>query len=147
MKRARWIPLLLSGLVMIPVACKKAETSTVESDTHIKSTNPDGSKTTTTTETKQVGSTVDVTTETKTGGKDGGKIQSETVVGTVTDLRAGKTVTVLTGDGKKHSFDLSDKTTTASIDPRVTVGTKVQLDATKDSAGNRSLRVVPASNR
>ena len=147
MNRTRWISPLLSAFLVLSFGCRKAETPTVESKAETKSTNPDGSKTTTTTEEKKVGSTVDATTETKASGKEGGKTESETVIGTVTDLVAGKTITVLTGDGQKHTFDLSDQKTSASIDRRVTVGTKVQLDTTKDNTGYRSLRVVPASDR
>ena len=147
MKRARWIPPLLAGLLLGGPACRKTETPTVESRTETKSTRADGSKTTTTTEEKQVGSTVDVTTQTNAPKGEGGKTESETVVGTVTDFAPGRTITVMTGDGKKHTFDLSDKKTTASVDRRVTVGTKVSLDTTKDNAGGRSTRVVPVSER
>ena len=147
MDRTRWISSLVSASLMLSFACRKAETPAVESKTETKSTHADGSKTTTTTEEKQVGSTVDVTTETNAPGDRGGKTVSETVVGTVTDFGPGKTITVMTGDGKKHTYDLSDKKTTASVDPRVTVGTKVSLDTTKDNANNRSLRVVPVSDR
>ncbi|MEO8191097.1 MAG: hypothetical protein ABI682_12210 [Acidobacteriota bacterium] len=137
---------LLAALLIPALACNKAETPKVESKTETKSTNADGSKSTTTTETTQIGSTVAVTTETRAGGAKGGKTESETVVGTVTELGAGKSIVVLTGDGVKHSYDL-DKKTVASIDPRVTVGTKVRLDTTKDNDGRRSLTVMPAANR
>ncbi|MDQ2869858.1 MAG: hypothetical protein M3S32_03875 [Acidobacteriota bacterium] len=141
-------PLLLAaGLVISTIACQRTETPKVESKTETKSTNADGSRSTTTTETKQVGSTVAVTTETRAGGARGGKSESETVIGTVTDLGPGKSIVVLTGDGEKHSYDLGDKKTVASIDPRVAVGTKVRLDTTKDNDGRRSLTVVPVAER
>ncbi|MCA1582727.1 MAG: hypothetical protein LC796_15315 [Acidobacteria bacterium] len=139
--------LLAAGLLVSTFACHRAETPKVESKTETKSTNADGSRSTTTTETKQVGSTVAVTTETRAGGARGGKSESETVIGTVTDLGPGKSIVVLTGDGEKHSYDLGDKKTVASIDPRIAVGTKVRLDTTKDNDGRRSLTVVPVAER
>lgn len=147
MTRTTWISLLSAVLLASTTACRRAETPKVESKTETTSTNANGGKTTTTTETKQIGSTVAVTTETNARGADGGKTESETVVGTVTDLGPGKRIVVLTGDGKKHSYDLDDKKMAASIDPRVAVGTKVRLDSTKDNDGRRSLRVVPAADR
>ncbi len=147
MTRTRGISLLTAVLLASSFGCRRAETPKVESKTETTSTNADGGKTTTTTETKQVGSTVAVTTETNARGVDGGKTESETIIGTVTDFGPGKRIVVLTGDGKKHSYDLDDKKTGSSIDPRVAVGTKVRLDATKDSDGRRSLRVVPAAER
>lgn len=138
--------LLVAALLFPALACNRSETPKVESKTETKSTNADGSRSTTTTETKQIGSTVAVTTETRAGGAKGGKTESETVVGTVTELGAGKSIVVLTGDGVKHSYDL-DKKTVASIDPRVAVGTKVRLDTTKDNDGRRSLTVVPVGDR
>ncbi len=139
--------LLAAGLLVSAVACHRTETPKVESKTETKSTNADGSRSTTTTETKQVGSTVAVTTETRAGGAGGGKSASETVIGTVTELGPGKSIVVLTGDGEKHSYDLGDKKTVASIDPRIAVGTKVRLDTTKDNEGRRSLTVVPVAER
>jgi len=144
MNRQRW-SLALVFLLALP-ACRKAEAPVVETTAKTKSTNADGSNVTTTTDTKQVGSTLDAMTETNVPGRDGGKTESETVIGTVTEVVAGKTITVLTGDGKKHTYDLDDRKTTASIDRRVTVGTKVELDTTKDPSGRRSIRVVPVSS-
>lgn len=147
MSRIGWISLVTAALLATPLACRKAETPKVETKSETKSTNADGSKTTTTTETKQIGSTLAATTETKGGGPKGGRTESETVVGTVTDFGPGKRIVVLTGDGTKHSYDLDDKKTVSSIDPRVAVGTKVQLDSTKDNDGRRSVRVVPVAGR
>jgi hypothetical protein len=146
MNRKAWCLLLAMSASLFP-ACKKSEGPVIESKSETKATNPDGSKTTTSTEEKQVGSTVEATTETKTSGKDGGKSESETVVGTVTAFEAGKSITVLTGDGSKHSYDLADDKTSASIDRRVTVGTKVRLDSDKDSAGRKTIRVAPSSEK
>jgi hypothetical protein len=147
MNRKPAIPLLVAALLALSPACRRAETPQVETKSETKSTNPDGSKTTTSTETKQIGSTVASTTETNVGGPNRGKIEDETVVGTVTDFGVGKRIVILTGDGAKHSYDLDDKKTSASIDRAVTVGTKVRLDATKSTDGFRQIRVVPVGAR
>jgi hypothetical protein len=73
------------------------------------------------------------------------RAERRSVVGTVTDFAAGKRIVVLTGDGSKHDYDLADKKTSTTVDRRVTVGTKEQLNLEKDDAGNRSIRVVPAA--
>jgi hypothetical protein len=73
------------------------------------------------------------------------KTENETVIGTVTEYGSGKNLVILTGDGKKHDYDLADKKTVSSVDSRITVGTKVRLDSSKDDSGNRSLQVVPVS--
>jgi uncharacterized protein len=147
MKRMPWISLLAAAAVIaLAPACKRAEPS-IETKSETKSTNPDGSKTTTSTETKQVGSTVASTTETNVGGPNHGKIEDETVVGTVTDFGPGKRIVVLTGDGARHTYDLDDKNTSASVDRSVAVGTKVRLDATKAADGRRAIRVIPVADR
>ena len=126
--------------------CGKTSAPKVETKAETKSTNPDGSRATTTTESKQFGSTLVAKTErTDDTGKRKEKSVEETVVGTVTDFAAGKRIVILTGDGSKHDYDLADKKTSSSVDRRVTVGTKVQLDLARDDSGNRSIRVVPAA--
>jgi len=137
---------LLAVLLFLPAGgCRKNEPPKVEQKIETKSTNADGTTSKTTTETKQYGSTLVSTTErTEAGAKGKEKSENETVVGTVTEYTAGKKIVVLTGDGKKHDYDLDDKKTTASVDPRVTVGTKVQLELARDNSGNRSLHVSPA---
>ena len=138
---------VMSVLAALP-ACHRASAAKVVSKSETKSTNPDGSRTTTTTETKQIGSTVVSTTETDSSGAGRrGKTESETVVGTVTEAAPGRKLVVMTGDGAKHSWDLDDKKMRASLDPTVTVGTKVRVDATKDGDGNRTVRAVPVSDR
>jgi hypothetical protein len=148
MRRTQFSCLLASALLAGALACAKSEAPQVENKSETKSTNPDGSRATTTTESKQVGSTLAATTETKeTGEGRNRKLEDETVIGTVTEYTAGKKLVILTGDGKKHDWDLNDKKTTASIDSRVSVGSKVRLDSTKDDSGNRSLQVAPVSGR
>ena len=147
MNRKSWITLLVATLFTLLPGCRRAETPRVETKAETKSTNPDGSKTTTSTETKQIGSTVASTTETNVGGPNRGKIEDETVIGTVTEFGVGKRIVVLTGDGAKHSYDLDEKETTVSIDRAVAVGTKVRLDTTKSADGRRAIRVVPVADR
>lgn len=148
MRRMQYSCLLASALLAGALACARSEAPQVENKSETKSTNPDGSRATTTTESKQVGSTLAATTETKESGQGRSeKTQSETVIGTVTEYTAGKKLVILTGDGKKHDWDLDDKKTTSSVNPHVTVGSKVRLDSTRDDSGNRSLLVEPVSGR
>ncbi|HEY6928048.1 MAG TPA: hypothetical protein VJA66_00095 [Thermoanaerobaculia bacterium] len=148
MRRTHYLCLLACGLLTGVIACNKPEAPQVENKSETKATNPDGSRATTTTESKQVGSTLDATTETRSSGQGAtGKTENETVIGTVTEYAANKKLVILTGDGKKHDFDLDDKKTTASVDSRVTVGSKIRLDSTKDDSGNRSLQVSLAAGR
>ena len=147
--RIRGVSLLAAGLaaaLAATAACSKSSAPTVETKARTKSTNSDGTRATTTTESKQFGSTlVSKTERTDDTGKRKEKSLQETVVGTVTDYSAGKKIVILTGDGSKHDYDLADKKTQASVDRRVTVGTKVELDLARDDSGNRSIRVVPAA--
>lgn len=147
--RSRFISLPAAGLAAIVMAgagCAKASAPKVETKAETKSTSPDGSQARTTTESKQFGSTlVSKTERTADTGKGKEKSVEETVVGTVTAFSAGKRIVILTGDGAKHDFDLADKNTTATVDGRVTIGTKVELDLARDGGGNRSIRVVPVA--
>lgn len=136
----------LAAALAAGAGCAKASAPKVETKAQTRSTNPDGSKATTTTETNQYGSTlVSKTERTDDTGKGKEKFVEETVVGTVTDYAVGKRIVVLTGDGSKHDYDLDDKKTSATVDRRITVGTKVQLSLARDDAGNRSIRVLPAA--
>jgi hypothetical protein len=137
----RWISLWALPLFILAVSCKKAETPVVESKSETKATSADGTRVTTSTEEKQVGSTLEATTETSTAGKGGGKTESETVVGTVTAFEVGRKITVLTGDGTKHDYDLTKKDTSTDVDARVAVGSKIRLDSTKEATGRRTIRV------
>lgn len=148
MRRTQFSFFVASALLAGVLACTKSEAPQVENKSETKSTNPDGSRATTTTESKQVGSTLAATTETKESGQGRNeKTKVETVIGTVTEYTAGKKLVILTGDGKKHDWDLDDKKTTSSVNPRVTVGSKVRLDSTRDDSGNLSLQVEPVSGR
>lgn len=144
--RSRTVSVFLAVLAagVIAAGCAKSSVPKVESKSEVKSTNADGTKATTTTDSKQYGSTIVSKTERTGQGRDGKeKLVEETIVGTVTDFTPGKRIVVLTGDGSRHSYDLDDKKTNATVDRRVTVGTKVELALAKDDAGNRSIRVMP----
>jgi hypothetical protein len=140
---------LILGIVLLAGAgCAKKEAPRLEVKSQAKSTNADGGKTTTTTESVQVGSTLAGTTET-TSDTAAGKAKSatETVIGTVTLYTPNKEIEVMTGDNKKHSFDLAEKDSRADVDVKVTVGSKVQLVQEKDSAGRKLIRVIIEPNR
>ena len=140
---------VILGIVLLAVAgCAKKEEPRLEVKSQAKSTNADGGKTTTTTESLQVGTTLAETTETSSDTVHGkAKSETETVIGTVTAYKPNKSIEILTGDNKKHSFDLDEKDSQLDMDPRVTVGTKVQLVQDKDSAGRRVIRVLVQPNR
>jgi hypothetical protein len=137
------------GIVLLSVSgCAKREEPRVEIKSSEKSTNADGGKTTTTTESLQVGSTLAGTTETTSDGAHGkAKSETETIIGTVTAYRPTKEIEVMTGDNKKHSFALDKKDLRLEIDQRVTVGSKVQLMQDTDSEGRKAIRVSIEPNR
>jgi hypothetical protein len=140
---------IILGIVLVAGAgCAKKEEPRMEVKTEAKSTDATGAKTTTTTESVQVGSTLVGKTETTSNTADGkAKSQVETVVGTVTVYKPMDKIEVMTGDSKKHEFDLDDKDTQASVDVKVTVGSKVQLTEEKDAAGRKLIRVVIQPNQ
>jgi hypothetical protein len=99
----------------------------------------DETKTTTTTETKTVGSTQESTTRTTVDTPQGElKTTTKSFVGTVTEYVPGKSIEVMTGDKDTHSFDLDEKDDVVSIDAKVAVGAKIQLvQETNDRGGDR----------
>ena len=146
--RQHWPALILGVILVAGAACEKKEEPRLEVKSSAKSTSADGARTTTTTETVQVGSTLVGKTETTADTPDGkAKSQVETVIGTVTAYRPNEKIEVMTGDNKKHSYDLDDKDSRAEIDLKVTVGSKVQLTEEKDSAGRKLIRVIIEPNR
>jgi hypothetical protein len=85
-------------------------------------------ETRTTTETKQVGSTSESTTETTVDTPDGdSKSVTRSYAGTVTKYTPGESIEVMTGNKDTHSFNLDREGDVIAIDPRTTVGSKVQL--------------------
>jgi hypothetical protein len=96
----------------------------------------DTTKTTTQTETTQVGTTSASTSETKVDGPSGGtKSVTNTYVGTVTVFDVGKSIEVMTGNKDVHAFALDGKNDEVAIDPTVAVGSKVLLVEDKGEKG------------
>ena len=103
---------------------------------------PDTTKTTTQTETTQVGSTSASTSETKVDTPYGAtKSVTNTFVGTVTVFEVGKSIEVMTGNKETHSFVLDGKNDMVAIDPAITVGSKVQLVEEKGEKGFHKIAV------
>lgn len=97
---------------------KKSESTTQTADGTVK----------TTSETRQVGSTLEAKTETKADTPAGTVAsKTETIVGTVTAFTAGKKIEVMTGEKKMHDFSLDDKDVLYSVDGTVVVGTRVKV--------------------
>lgn len=132
---------LVFGLLVSGVACSKSSAPTVESKSQTTRTSPTGTETTRT-HSEQVGSTLVSATETKTK-TDKGSLESEsqTVVGTVTKYEAGKSIEVLTGDSKSHSFDLTGGNLFVNVDAAVTVGSKVKLVQRAGTTGYKTIEV------
>jgi hypothetical protein len=82
-------------------------------------------------------------TKTKGGGEKATKSKTQTHVGTVKEMEAGKNVTLDMGKKKTKSFDLSDTNVTVTVDPAVAVGTKVKVVEMKDANGAKTLTVAP----
>jgi len=102
-------------------------------------------KTTTQTETKQVGSTTESTTETKVDTPFGeSKSVTNSYVGTVTEFKPGKSIEVMTGNKNTHSFELDGQNVVVSIDPTIAVGSKVLLVEEKGEKDFRRITVTIA---
>lgn len=105
----------------------------------------DSTKTTTETETKRVGTTEQSTTTTKVDSPAGETtLVTKSFVGTVTRFEPGRSIEVMTGEKETHSFDLDDEDVVASIDPRTSVGSKVQLVEEKPEDGVHKITVTIA---
>ncbi|MHB8797395.1 MAG: hypothetical protein ACYDBY_02915 [Thermoanaerobaculia bacterium] len=126
MNHRKFALLSTAGLLALAAACSSAPNSvktTTESTTRVA-----GGSVKTTSETKEVGTTLVGTSETKADTRYGtSKSKTETVVGTVTSYTAGKRIEVMTGDKNMHSFDLNDKDITYSVDGYVAVGERVTV--------------------
>jgi hypothetical protein len=70
--------------------------------------------------------------------------KAHTVVGTVKEYEAGKSIKVLVGK-KTRSFALDSKSVTTTVDPAVAVGSKVKIVESKNADGVKTLTVNPAS--
>jgi hypothetical protein len=127
MRRLRFVPLLLTSVVVLATRCARPNENKTETKLETTTTTSEG-VTKKTTEATQVGTTLEMKTTTKTDtGKGTVNGTSETFVGTVTKYEPGKHIEVMTGEKDNHSFDLDAKDTTANVDAGVTVGSKVRL--------------------
>jgi len=136
-------PLMMVGLVAL-VGCDREKPATTKSET--TQNTPDGAKTTTQTETKQVGTTAESTTETKVDTPSGdAKAVTNTVVGTVTVFTPGKRIEVMTGNKDMHAYDLDGKSDVVIIPAGTTVGSKVMLVEEKGEKGFHKITVTPST--
>lgn len=102
----------------------------------------DTTKTTTQTETKQVGTTSQSTSETKVATPFGDtKSVTNTYLGTVTVFKPGERIEVMTGNKEMHGFDLNLKNDVIMIDSGVAIGSKVQLVEEKGEQGFHRITV------
>lgn len=124
------LPLLVLGTLAF-VACDRGAADTT--------------KTTTQTETKQVGSTMESTTVTKVDAPSGdSKSVTNSYVGTVTAFQPGQSIEVMTGNKDMHSFELGVEKDVVTIDPAAAVGSKVLLVEEKGAEGQRRVTVTIA---
>ena len=118
--------LFSAGLLAVAMACGPSPDTTVKKTE--STTQTSGGTVNTTSETKQVGTTLEAKTETKAETSSGTvKSTTETIVGTVTVFTAGKRIEVMTGEKKMHSFSLDDKDVVYSVDRAVAVGQRVTV--------------------
>ncbi len=75
------------------------------------------------------------------------KTKTVSVIGTVKEYDAGKTIKIATSKHHTKSFDLAAKDTTATVDPNVAVGSKVKLVDKKDDSGNHTITVEPYAGK
>jgi ABC-type glycerol-3-phosphate transport system substrate-binding protein len=124
------LPILMVGAVVF-LGCSKEPVNTT--------------KTTTQTETKEVGSTVESSTDVKVQTASGeSNAQTNTYVGTVTEYTPGKTIEVMTGNKEGHAFRLDGKGQGVVMDPATAVGSKVQLVEEKGEKGFHKITVTIA---
>jgi ABC-type glycerol-3-phosphate transport system substrate-binding protein len=100
---------------------------------------------TTQTDTKRVGSTSESTTKTTVDTAEGDLTTvTKSYVGTVTKYTPGESIELMTGDSDTHAFSLDGKEMVVAIDPRTTVGSKVQLVEEKPEKGAHRIVVTIA---
>src|SRR5438270_159191 len=117
MRRLRFVPLLLSTIVVLAARCSKTTENKTEMKMETTTSTAQGTSERKT-EATQVGSTLEMKTETKTDTAHGSvKGTSETFVGTVTAYEPGKHIEVMTGEKKTHAFDLDAKNVVTNVDP------------------------------
>jgi sRNA-binding protein len=72
------------------------------------------------------------------------KSKDHILVGTVKEFEVGKKIKVRVGK-KTHTFTLDSKSVETTVEPSVTVGTKVRIVESKDANGIKTLSIDPAS--
>ena len=116
-----------ASILAVAAACGQSPDTTVKKTE--STTQTSGGTVQTTTESKQVGTTLEVKTETKADTASGTvKAKTETIVGTVTAFTPGKKIEVMTGEKKMHTFSLDEKDVAYSVDPTVAVGKRVTVN-------------------
>ena len=126
MNYSKFALLSTAGILAVAAACSSAP-NTVKTTTE-STTRTAGGSVKTTSETKEVGTTLVGKSETTADTRYGtSKSKTETVVGTVTVYTAGKSIEVMTGEKKMHSFSLDDRDITYSVDRCVAVGERVTV--------------------
>jgi hypothetical protein len=129
---------LSAALLALAFGCAKEPTTVTRKSESTTQTAQGEVKTTS--ESKEVGNTLEAKTETKTdtaGPTVKGKV--ETYVGTVTEYVPGKKIEVMTGEKKKHSVALDARDTAVAIDTAVAVGSRVRL--TEQTGDDQARRV------
>lgn len=126
-----------SAALAIATACAQSP-DTVEKKSEGTTKTADGSVKTSS-ESTQVGTTLEATSETKVETPSGTvNAKTETIVGTVTAFTAGKKIEVMTGEKKTHAFSLDDKDVVYSLDGPLAVGKRVTvIDETGDDKVHR----------
>jgi Ni/Co efflux regulator RcnB len=88
---------------------------------------------------------MDKTTETTVKSPAGKtKATSHTVIGTVKEFEAGKSIKIATSKKKSQKFALDAKNVATTVDPDVAVGVKVKAVQATDKAGIKSLTISKA---
>ena len=115
-----------AALLAVTAACSQSP-DTVQKKSESTTQTAEGAVTTTS-ESKQVGSTLEAKSETKADTPAGSVAsKTETIVGTVTVFTPGKKIEVMTGEKKMHTFTLDDKDVVTSVDAAVLVGKRVTV--------------------
>jgi hypothetical protein len=126
MKHTNLALLIPVGLLAVATACGPSA-GTVEKKSESTTQTSEGTVTTTS-ESTQVGTTLEAKSETTVDTASGTvSAKTETIVGTVTAFTAGKTLEVMTGDKKMHTFKLDDKDYVFNLDGSVVVGKHVTV--------------------
>lgn len=140
----KFLVLSSAGFLAVSTACGPSPDTTVKKSESTTQTSEGTVKTTS--ESTQVGTTLEAKKETTADTSSGTfKAKTETIVGTVTVFTAGKKIEVMTGEKKMHSFGLDDKNIIYSIDPAVAVGQRVTVTDETGMDKVRRISVKPSA--